>query len=142
MGLDDDDTIDILFVRAGTNDVKFHATAAGTVYTEYVFTEIQERLKELARAFRCKVVYVGAGIPGRGTEFENFAGVDQPLGGVGPNGGPRSNAVINAEIDRALCRLRQRVIEHQSTRGWSSPSVVSYLQLLFPGNAGENHDCV
>ena len=60
--LDSDFKFHVVFVRAGTNDLKFHVSSKNPRFVDDVFHDFQLRLRELHQVFGSKVVYLGAGI--------------------------------------------------------------------------------
>lgn len=72
---------DIVLIRAGTNDLKFHASNPVARSTDAVFSDLQIRMTEIQRAFECKVVYLGAGIVNLDGNYMADAAVNHLLGG-------------------------------------------------------------
>lgn len=128
---------DVAFVRAGTNDIKHHARSSNRTSVDQVFDAIEARLVEFTQLLAKRVIFLGAGVPGRGAAMETFGLVNHALGGSFPV--PRAASTVDIEVDRGLARLRQRVIEKQSSNVWQTEVGVCFFQLFFPGQNGNNH---
>ena len=131
---------DVAFVRAGTNDIKHHARSSTRTYVDRVFAAIEARLVEFTQLLAKRVIFLGAGVPGRGAAMDTFGLVNHALGGSFPV--PRAAATVDIEVDRGLARLRQRVIEKQSLNVWQTEVGVCYFQLFFPGQNGNDREKV
>jgi hypothetical protein len=125
---------DVMFTRGGTNDIKYHAKSHTESWTDEVFSLIETRLEVYSQVIAKRVVYFGAGIPGRDINMDTFGSLNHKLGGQFPV--PRTAATIDSEVDRGLARIRQRVIEKQAGNVWQTDSGVCFFQLYFPGQGG------
>lgn len=72
---------DIMLIRAGTNDLKFHATGHTPIKVDTVFRGWRTRLAEIQAAFECKVVFLGAGITKLDGNILPVATTNHVLGG-------------------------------------------------------------
>ena len=72
---------EVIFVRMGTNDIKYHVTAQPAVDMDSLFSWFGQRLMEIQRAFRAKVVYLGGGITSLDGNFDADASTNHILGG-------------------------------------------------------------
>lgn len=127
---------DFMFVRGGTNDIKHHAKCSTSTTVDVVFQAIEARLVAYTQSLAKRVIFLGGGVPGKGANMESFGHVDHELGGVFSP--PRVAVAVDAEIDRGLARLRQKVIEKQASNVWQTEVGVCYFQLHFPGQNGTN----
>lgn len=125
---------DVMFVRGGTNDVKHHARASRRTTADIVIGQIFDHLEEFTRVLAKRVIFLGGGIPGRGTDMDTFGLTDHDLGGsFSP---PRPAVAVDSEVDRGLARLRNRVMDKQAGNVWQTDVGVCYFQLFFPGQGG------
>lgn len=82
---------DLVFIRAGTNDLKYYVTGPNPKKVDAIFNDWKRRLGEIQGAFGCKVVFLGAGITNLdGPDLLNVASTNWVLGGPVPPSQVRS----------------------------------------------------
>jgi hypothetical protein len=81
MGLDPAFEFDMAFFRIGTNDLKYHSTGRTGVKVDAIFRSWKDMLTKIQEAFRCKVVFFGAGITNLDGDITAAANTNVVLGG-------------------------------------------------------------
>lgn len=125
---------DVALVRGGTNDIKYHAKQHTRTYVDEVFGHLENRFEEYTQVLAKRVVYFGAGVPGREINMDTFGNLNHSLGGQFP--APRTASDVDSEVDRGLARIRHKVIERQAGNVWATDTGVCFFQLFFPGQGG------
>lgn len=124
-------TLDLVLARLGSDDMKYLCDLEGPgVEVHKYFDAVMVKLKELGVAFGAKVCYIGAGLPGNNTSFDNFHHREVVMCRQ-PEDTRRD---VSSRIDNAQARFFCVGLRKQGIECWSSPDRVGVLMLAMISN--------